>query len=169
MDRCWGPWADAQRRVEWIESHPEALEEETLRVSTSGGLSPSWDRRTYQKSSIWAFLPYEALRVPTEVGNKGHHPIDAFLQQKREANGLAPAPPAKPRDLIRRMFLDLTGLLPQPEELGHWMQRWELAASPGAGHRKADRTPSGKPSLWRALGSTLVGCGSICRYRRHVQ
>ncbi len=125
------PWADAQRRVEWIESHPEALEEETLRVSTSGGLSPSWDRRTYQKSSIWAFLPYEALRVPTEVGNKGHHPIDAFLQQKREANGLAPAPPAKPRELIRRMFLDLTGLLPQPEELGHWMQRWELAASPG--------------------------------------
>ena len=41
------PWVDAQRRAEWIESHPEALEEETLRVSTSGGLSPSWDRRTY--------------------------------------------------------------------------------------------------------------------------
>ena len=99
-------------------------------MSTSGGLSPSWDRRTYQKSSIWAFLPYEALRVPTEVGNRGHHPIDAFLQQKREANGLAPAPPAKPRELIRRMFLDLTGLLPQHEELGQWMQRWELAASP---------------------------------------
>ena len=42
-----------------------------------------------------------------------------------------PCSTAKPRELIRRMFLDLTGLLPQPEELGHWMQRWELAASPG--------------------------------------
>jgi hypothetical protein len=45
------------------------------------------------------------------------NPIDAFVKASMEAKGLVPAPEADRRTLIRRLYLDLTGLLPTPEEV----------------------------------------------------
>ena len=45
------------------------------------------------------------------------NPIDAFVLARLEAEGLAPAPPAEPRALIRRMYFDLIGLPPDPAEV----------------------------------------------------
>src|SRR5262249_43244190 len=44
-------------------------------------------------------------------------PIDAFLLADLEAKGLTPAPPADRRELARRVYYDLTGLPPTPEEI----------------------------------------------------
>ena len=43
--------------------------------------------------------------------------IDAFLRKTLEEKGLQPAPRTDKRTLIRRAYLDLIGLLPNPEEV----------------------------------------------------
>jgi len=61
----------------------------------------------------WAFTAPKTPLVPRGATN----PIDAFLQQRLAEEGLEPAPLARPETLIRRVYLDLTGLPPRPEEV----------------------------------------------------
>src|SRR5207248_10834882 len=65
----------------------------------------------------WAYQPVRELPVPA-VKNASWlaNPIDAFVLARLEAKGWRPAPPAEPRALLRRIYLDLTGLPPTPEE-----------------------------------------------------
>jgi hypothetical protein len=42
------------------------------------------------------------------------NPIDAFIKDTLDKQGLIPAPPARKRELIRRAYLDLIGLPPEP-------------------------------------------------------
>jgi len=44
-------------------------------------------------------------------------PIDAFILQRIESAGLRPSPAADTRTLTRRLYLDLTGLPPSPQDL----------------------------------------------------
>jgi mono/diheme cytochrome c family protein len=67
-----------------------------------------WIAAGAQYEPHWAFIP------PTATGSEKS--IDAFIRTRLKAEGLAPSPEADPRTLIRRMSLDLTGLLPTPEE-----------------------------------------------------
>jgi mono/diheme cytochrome c family protein len=50
------------------------------------------------------------------------NPIDAFVLRKLEEQGIPPAPPASPRVLARRLYFDLLGLPPTPEELNAFLQ-----------------------------------------------
>jgi hypothetical protein len=45
------------------------------------------------------------------------NPIDAFVLAKLEAKGLKPAPPASKRAWLRRVYFDLIGLPPTPEDI----------------------------------------------------
>lgn len=65
----------------------------------------------------WAYMPV-ARSVPPETVDKGwpKNPIDAFVLAELEKAGLAPAPPAERRVLLRRVYFDLLGLPPTPEE-----------------------------------------------------
>ena len=62
---------------------------------------------------FWAFQPPKKTAPPAGPGTD----IDRFLAAKLSAKGLAPAGPADPRTLIRRLTFDLTGLPPTPEEV----------------------------------------------------
>ncbi len=66
----------------------------------------------------WAFQPPRAITAP-RVKNTAwpKTDIDRFILAKLEAAGVAPAPSADPRTLIRRMSFDLTGLPPTNEEV----------------------------------------------------
>ncbi len=66
----------------------------------------------------WAFKPVAAPPVPqVKTPAWVKTPVDAFILANLEAKALKPAPPAEKRTLIRRVYLDLTGLPPSPEEV----------------------------------------------------
>ena len=50
------------------------------------------------------------------------HPIDAFIGVQLTKHGLTPSPTADRRTLIRRIYYDLTGLTPTPEEVTTFVQ-----------------------------------------------
>jgi hypothetical protein len=64
----------------------------------------------------WAFAAPTRPTVPA-VRNQSwvKNPIDAFVLERLEREGLSPSPPADPRTLERRLYLDLIGLPPTKE------------------------------------------------------
>jgi hypothetical protein len=66
----------------------------------------------------WSFIAPKRPPVP-QVKNAAwaRNPIDAFVLQGLEAQGLTPAPEADRRALARRVSLDLTGLPPAPQDV----------------------------------------------------
>ena len=68
-----------------------------------------------QMAKRWPFTPVTAVKPP-EVTNTNwvSNPIDAFILSKLEARGIEPAPLAKRRALVRRLYFDLLGVPPEP-------------------------------------------------------
>lgn len=66
----------------------------------------------------WAFLPIERAAAPA-VKNASwpRNDIDKFVLAQQEQKGITPNPEADKRTLIRRLYLDLTGLPPEPERV----------------------------------------------------
>ena len=64
----------------------------------------------------WAWQPVKRPAVPG-----GGNPIDAFIAAKLAEKGLALSPEADPRTLCRRLYFDLTGLPPTPEEMAAFL------------------------------------------------
>ncbi|MFM8878459.1 MAG: DUF1549 and DUF1553 domain-containing protein [Verrucomicrobiota bacterium] len=100
-------------------------------LAGSGTTSQDW----------WAFRPLSSPRVPTiagEVGRSGPedppHAIDAFVLERLAAKGLRPSLQARPRELLRRLHLDLVGLPPTPDEIADF----ERDPSPTAWARRVD-------------------------------
>ncbi|MEX2260736.1 MAG: PSD1 and planctomycete cytochrome C domain-containing protein [Bryobacteraceae bacterium] len=116
--------ADAHAAVAALEEHPVTDE----------------DRR------FWAFQAPRA-HVPPSVAGAGwvRNPVDAFVLAALESKSLAPSPRADPRALVRRAYLDLLGLPPEPAEVEAFVQdnspeAWDrlvdkLLASPHYGER----------------------------------
>jgi len=72
--------------------------------------------------SHWAFQ--KVVRPPAPpVRNVGwvRNPIDSFVLKRLESDGLPPAPEASKEVLIRRVSVDLTGLLPTPKEVADFL------------------------------------------------
>ncbi len=69
-------------------------------------------------TSHWAFQQPTRPAVP-EVGNRAwvHNAIDAFVAAQHEKRAFEPAPAADKRVLLRRVYIDLTGLPPTQEEM----------------------------------------------------
>jgi mono/diheme cytochrome c family protein len=62
----------------------------------------------------WSLQPLGEVTVPP-ASAWARNPIDAFVEQKLKAAGLAPSPEADARTLVRRLHFDLIGLPPTPE------------------------------------------------------
>ncbi|MBS1829811.1 MAG: PSD1 domain-containing protein [Acidobacteria bacterium] len=91
---------------------------------------------TRRSSSHWAFQPVRSPAPPTPKRSSWvRNSIDSFVLAKLESEGVAPSPEASRRTLLRRVSLDLTGLLPTPGE----MQDFLSDQRPDAYERLVDR------------------------------
>jgi len=84
----------------------------------------------------WAFRKPARPTVP-HVSDRpwNAHPIDAFLKRALDEKGLEVAPPANRPTLIRRAYLDLTGLAPPPAVVEAFVND----PAPGAWEKQIDR------------------------------
>jgi mono/diheme cytochrome c family protein len=71
-----------------------------------------------ERLDLWSLRRPVRPQVPA-VKNSAwvRTPIDAFILARLEARGLAPSPEADRRTLVRRLYFDLIGLPPTPEEM----------------------------------------------------
>jgi hypothetical protein len=84
----------------------------------------------------WAFVAPVRPNPPDAAEQRwAGHPVDRFVFAALRARGLEPAPEADPMTLVRRVYLDLTGLPPTPEEADAFVRDRD----PGAYERLVDR------------------------------
>ncbi len=109
---------------------PNDTEVAVLRKWIAGGALPepkeavaSAEEHTQPEGSdFWSLRP-PVRPTPPKVKDqaKVNNPIDAFLLEKLESKGLSFSPEADRRVLMRRAFLDLTGMPPTPDEIDAFM------------------------------------------------
>ena len=147
-----------------------------LLPATAAGQFPSpeqYDAKIKAKDrEHWSFRPVRAPGVPgVKDTDWARTPIDAFILAKLEEKGWKPAPVAEPRALLRRIYLNLTGLPPTIEEQEAFLRDPsqfdrvinDLLSRPAYGERYARRwldlaryadtnayeRDAMKPSVWR--------------------
>jgi hypothetical protein len=70
----------------------------------------------------WSLQPIQETPLPeTALDPWARGPVDAWVLERLGASGLGPSSPADPRTLIRRLFFDLIGLPPSPEQVEAFM------------------------------------------------
>jgi len=89
------------------------------------------------ESSHWAFQAVTRPRPPavTDAAARIHNPIDAFIVARLESERLSPSPEAAPHALVRRLYFNLIGLPPSPQEVAASDER----SGPDAYERLVDR------------------------------
>jgi Protein of unknown function (DUF1549)/Protein of unknown function (DUF1553)/Planctomycete cytochrome C len=120
---------------------------------------------TKQDRNYWAFRPVARPPLPV-VRNAAwvRNPIDAFILAKLEKQGLQPNPPANRRELIRRLYFDLIGLPPTPEEVVAFL----ADRSPNAYEKIVDRLLARKEygERWGRHWLDVVRFGQTNGYER---
>ena len=85
-----------------------------------GAVAPADERPMADPRKHWSFRPpVRPARAAAfrRAGRLGPQPGRRVPRRRHEQRGLDPAPPAAPGVLIRRVYLDLIGLVPTPEEV----------------------------------------------------
>lgn len=100
--------------VQWVElGSPWPAEE------SASGTSPPDEQIDWEnvRGEHWAWRPVERPSPPDVEGSEwAVNPIDQFVLARLDEAGLQPAPLADPRILARRIYLDLIGIPPTPEQ-----------------------------------------------------
>ncbi|MFO0884118.1 MAG: PSD1 and planctomycete cytochrome C domain-containing protein [Pirellulales bacterium] len=108
--------AEKQAIVRWINEGAQTRrpEPETLDAS---------NRWTDEERSFWSLQPVVRPPVPAPSGqDQVRTAIDAFLLSALESKGLKFSPEADRVTLIRRLYFDLVGIPPSPEEVADFVQ-----------------------------------------------
>jgi hypothetical protein len=111
------PEAEIDILVRWVEMGapwPKDLEADHVAAQTAAPF-PLEERR----KSHWAWQPVRNPEVPPVAETSWPaDPVDYFILSRLEEAGLSPAPDVDRQTLIRRLYFDLIGLAPTPEEVG---------------------------------------------------
>lgn len=138
-------------------------------------------RCAHAAEEAWPWKPFEPVQRPpvpeTPADRPAANPIDAFFGQAQAERGLRYRPEASKETLLRRVYLDLIGLAPTPEEreaflnddspdayeklvdrlladprhaerwARHWMDIWRY--SDWAGWTDGGQIRDSQPHIWR--------------------
>ncbi|MEZ6061782.1 MAG: DUF1549 domain-containing protein, partial [Planctomycetaceae bacterium] len=106
-----------------------------------------WIAEGAKWSRHWAFVSPRKPEPPNVGGDWSRNAIDRFVFQRMKEHGLHPSPEADRRTLLRRVYFDLIGLPPAPEDLERFLADTsddayekfvdELLADPHYGERVA--------------------------------
>lgn len=130
------------KRIESKDPHhlmPQASEGEAKPMKPEEiAILREWIKEGAQYRPHWAFEKPVRTSLPSlpagDTQASAANPIDRFILAKLQKEGLHPSPQADKATLIRRVTLDLTGLLPTPAEV----KAFEQDASPNAYERLVD-------------------------------
>ncbi|GMW03594.1 MAG: hypothetical protein AMXMBFR84_47280 [Candidatus Hydrogenedentota bacterium] len=88
-----------------------------------------WIDEGAQWTPHWSLRPIVLPEPPTvSMEDWARNPVDLFVLAKLESNGLSPSPEADRRTLARRLYFDLIGLPPTPEEMNAFINDPDPAA-----------------------------------------
>lgn len=80
-------------------------------------LLTDWISQGASYEQHWAFRSPQAVTPPAVQKSEWvRNEIDRFVLRRLEDRNLEPAPPAEPAQLVRRLFLDVVGVPPEPAE-----------------------------------------------------
>jgi hypothetical protein len=107
------PSSALEKLIDWIASNaPEVADEPDLAGTPFDPLVGEKDR------DFWSFRPPKDIVPPVlPAAEPVRNPVDAFVLAKLQQQKLTFAPEAPRAVLVRRLFFDLTGLPPTPEEV----------------------------------------------------
>jgi hypothetical protein len=92
-------------------------------------LLKKWIEQGADYTPHWAFVkPKQVSLPPVKNQDWCRNPIDHFVLARLEKEGLTPSPEADAATLIRRLSLDLTGLLPTPAEVDQFVREYTASA-----------------------------------------
>ena len=136
----------------------------------------------------WAFKPVERPTVPALEGAPVH-PVDAFLTSRQQQHALVPQPEAERQVLLRRLYVGLIGMPPDPDQLAdprpyeeiveellhsphhgerwarHWMDIWRYSDWYGLG----DQLRNSQRHLWHWRDWIVESINADKGYDRMVQ
>jgi hypothetical protein len=144
--------ADEKRLIRrWIEAGA---------VRGAGRLNP-FAVTTERRAGLdwWSLQPVRQPAVPGSTGDsRDRHEIDRFIQARLTERNLKPAPEADARTLIRRLWFDLLGLPPSPEDMAYWLPRLTNGsqASPHLASEQKSPSPVRNDEAYRALVDHLL-------------
>jgi len=125
------------------------------------GLMTAWIDGGADYEPHWAFRSPTRPEVPSvKNGPWSRGEIDRFILERLEQDGLAPSAEADRTTLLRRVFLDLTGLPPTPEEIAAFLRD----ESPGAYERVVERLLTTEPYQTRYAERMAVPWLDQARY-----
>ncbi len=115
----------------------DAIETLTTWIKLGAPFPPGVKKTGPDPRAHWAYQPVKARSLPTirQADSQFSNPIDHFILAKLEAKGLAYAPAADKRTLIRRAYYDLIGLPPTAAEI----EAFEKDQSASAYEKVVDR------------------------------
>lgn len=129
-----------------------------------------WIKQGAKWGDHWAYLPVQKPEIPSQKNDWIKNDVDRFILEKLDEKELTPSEEAEKPVLLRRVSLDLTGLLPEDEQAKKYLASTEgksyeelvdsLLASPHYGERWA--------SLWLDLARYADTKGYESDYGRNI-
>ena len=124
--------------------------------------------------NFWAFQPVKPIAVPQPKDAKwSASDVDRFVLKKLEENKLKPVADADPHTFIRRLYFDLIGLPPTPEEVTAFVRDYSLSQpptfspAPAKAGEKAGKRESVNPAIERVVDRLLASPHFGERWGRH--